>query len=70
MPEVAYQYIGADILLPRGIHMARSHVVAWSHDANGNVMGRSHANLLLDTSLYQVEFTRGKITESITNIIE
>ena len=45
MPEVAYQYVGAEIMLPRDDQMAREHVVAWSHDANVNVMGRAHADV-------------------------
>ena len=40
MPQVGDHYIGAEILLPRGDEMARRQVVAWSHDAMGNVMGR------------------------------
>ena len=47
MPEVGDQYIGAEILFPGGDKMARGHVVAWSHDINGNVMGRAHMNLSL-----------------------
>ena len=57
MPEVGDHYIEAEILLPRGDEMARGHVVAWSHDVNGNIMGRAHTNLILDTRTYQVEFT-------------
>ena len=44
MPEAGDYYIRADILLPRGDEMARGHVVVQSHDANGNIMGRAHAN--------------------------
>ena len=69
MPEVAVHYIGAKILLPRVDKMARSHVVAWSHNANQNVMGRAHMNPILDTQMYQVEFTGGKVTELTTNAI-
>ena len=49
MPEVAYHYIGAKILLPRGDEMA---VVAQSCNANRNVMDRSYMNLMLDTRKY------------------
>ena len=57
------------MLLPKGNHMAQSQVVARSCDTNGNVMGRSHINPKLDTRMYQVEFTGGKVTELITNVI-
>ena len=55
MSEMGDHHIGADILLPRGDQMARGHVVAQSHDANGNIMGRAHANPILDNRVYQVE---------------
>ena len=41
MPEVGDHYIGAEILLPRGNEIAGDHVVAWSHDASGNIMRRA-----------------------------
>ena len=40
--------------------MERGHVVAHSHDANGNVVGMAHTNLILNIRMYQVEFTEGK----------
>ena len=49
--------------------MARGHVVAWSHDTRGNVMGRAHANLILDTWMYQAAFAQSKVTELTANII-
>ena len=44
-------------------------MVARSQDANGNVMGRSHTNSILDTRTYQVEFSGGKVTELTTIVI-
>ena len=38
-------------------------------DSNGNVMGRAHANLILDTWTYQVEFTGGVGIELTVNVI-
>ena len=69
MPEVGDYYIGVEILLPRGDQLARSHVVARSQDANGNVMGRSCTNPILDTRIYQVEFAGGEVIELTTNLI-
>ena len=43
--------------------MTKGHVVAYSHDASGNVMGRAHTNPILDTRMYQVEFAGGKERE-------
>ena len=49
--------------------MARGHVMAHSHDASENIMGRAHTNLILNTMMYQVEFVGGKITELTANVI-
>ena len=48
--------------------MARGHVVAWSHDASGNTMGRAHANAITDFRMYQVKFMSGKVTELNANV--
>ena len=69
MPEVGYHYTGAEKLLPRGNQMARGHAMAWRNDAHGIVMGKAHANLILDTRIYQDEFAGGKATELTANII-
>ena len=69
MPEVGEHNIGAEILLPKGDKMARDHVVAWSHNANGNIMGRAYMNPNLDTRAYQVEFAEGEGTELTINIM-
>ena len=69
MPVVVHHYIGAEILLPRGHEMARGHVVVQSLDAIKNIKGRAHTNSVLDTRIYQVEFTGGKVTELITIVI-
>ena len=66
---MAEQYIRAEVLLPRRDLMARGHVVVWSHDANGNVLGRANASPILDTKMYQVEFAGGEITELTVNVI-
>ena len=39
--ELGNHYIEAEMLLPRGDEVARGHVVAWSCNACGNVMGRA-----------------------------
>ena len=69
MPEVEDHYTGAEIFLPRGDEMARSHVVTSRHNASGNIMGRAHMNPILDTRMYHVEFAGGKATELMDNVI-
>ena len=56
-------------MLHRGGEIARGHVVAQSCGASGNIIGRAHANSIMDTRLYQVEFTGGEVTELTTNVI-
>ena len=51
MPEAGDQYIGAEIMFPRGDQMARGHVVAQSGNASGNIMGRAHANHIMETRM-------------------
>ena len=51
-PEWGDQYVNAEILLPRGDNMARGQVICWKHDVNGNPIGRSTKNLILDTHIY------------------
>ena len=63
MSEVRNHYIGAEILLSKENKMAIGHIVAHSHDASGNIMGRTQANPVLDTKIYQVQFTGGEVTE-------
>ena len=69
MSEVGDHYIGAEILLPRGDEMARVHAMAFSHDVNGNIMGRAHTNPILDTRMYQVEFAGIEVKDLTSNII-
>ena len=61
IPDVADQYIGAKILSPRGDQMARCHVLAQSYSTNRNVVGRAHANPILDIRLYLVEFSGARL---------
>ena len=41
----------------------------WKQDANGNPIGGSNQNLILNMCLYEVEFSGGEITELAANII-
>ena len=62
-------YIGEKILLPRGDEIARDPVVGRKKDANGSIMGRAHTNPILDSRIYQVDFSGGKVTELTINAI-
>ena len=54
-------------MLPSGDQMVKC--LTQSYDANRNFMGRAHANLSLNTMMYQVEFALGKVTELTTHAI-
>ena len=41
-PKWGGGYVNAVTLLPRGDKMTRDQVVPQKHDANGNLIGRSH----------------------------
>ena len=69
MPELGDYYIGAEILLLSRDQMARGNVVARSQNTNDNVMHTFHANPILGTRMYHVEFTVGKVKQLTTNII-
>ena len=69
MPEVGDYYIGAERMFPRGDEMVTCHVVVWSYDTSGNIMGMAHSNPILATRMYQVEFAAGEVTELTTNVI-
>ena len=49
--------------------MAGGQVVHQKNDADGNPIGRSNQNPVLDTCLYEVEFPGGEITELAANMI-
>ena len=50
--------------------MATGHVVVWSHDVDGNMIGRAHTNPILDTRMYQVELAGVEVTELTTNVMQ
>ena len=72
-PEVdidSYNHlIGSEVLLPNGDSMETGTVVKRAKDAEGNPIGRTHANPVLDTSQYTVEFSSGDSKEYAANSI-
>ena len=47
-------------MLPRDGTLARGRVTERKHDHEGNVIGRSNANPILDTREYEVKFEDGE----------
>ena len=63
------QYANAEILLLRGDQMSRGQVMHQKHDADGNPIGRSNQSPILATSLYEVGFSGGEMTEVAAKVI-
>ena len=68
-PEIGDNYIGAEILIPRGGVLLRGLVTHRKQDANRNPIGRSHDNPVLDTRSYIVEFDDKDQAELTANLI-
>ncbi len=62
-------YIGTDLLFPKGGTMTRGRVTARKRDADGNPMRRANSNPILDTCEYTVIFDNGDLTDLTTNLI-
>lgn len=60
-----HRFISARVMIPVSGELRQGTVVARKRDDDGKLIGRSHKNPLLDTSMYDVEFQDG-ITEAFT----
>jgi hypothetical protein len=71
MDHDAYdKYISARLLLPDGDGVARSaQIKRRKRDEDGNLIGRSNQNPILDTGLYEVEFDDGQVGTYAANVI-
>ena len=68
-PKLGDQYVNTEILLPREDKMTRCWVIHQKCDADCTLIGRSNENPIMDTCLYEVEFSRREMTELLANII-
>ena len=63
-------YVSAKVMLPRGGHtFACGKVIGRSRDENGELIGKSNPNPLLDTSYLDVELEDGSVERYSANII-
>ena len=67
-PEANYNYVNALVILPRGDSYDIGKVIGRKIDADGNVVGRSNDNLILDTMEYSFEFDDGEVRK-LTEIL-
>ena len=68
-PEIGDNYLNMELMMPRGGTLARGRVTDRKRDHEGNVIGRSNANPILDTREYEVKFYDGDVTKLTTNAI-
>ena len=68
-PEIGDNYLNMELILPRGGTLARGRVTERKRDHEGNVLGRSNANPILDTQEYEVKFEDGDVTKLTANAI-
>jgi hypothetical protein len=63
------QYINAEVLLPVGDSLLTGKVIARKKDRDGNPVGRSNANPILDSRVLEVQFNDGVVKEFAANVI-
>ena len=68
-PEAFDQYLTASVLMDRGGESMLGTVKSRKRDSEGNPVGRSNTNPLLDTREYEVEFPDGSIGVLTVNAI-
>ncbi len=62
-------YIGVDLLFPKGGTLTRGFVTARKRDADGNPKGHANSNPILDSREYTVTFDNGDVTNLTANLI-
>ena len=67
--ETYDNYISAQVLLPKGDSLVSGQVMKRKRDENGNPIGKSNSNPLLDTRVYEVQFPDGTEQEYTANLI-
>jgi hypothetical protein len=68
-PDTYDQYVGAKVVLPIGDVMMNAKVHGRKHQVDGTLLGKAHANPILDTRTYEVEFADGQRIELPVNVI-
>ena len=62
-------YLLAKVMLPKDSAFANGRVLRRARDPDGQLIGHSHENPALDTSVYEVQFEDGSIERYNANII-
>ena len=65
------KYISAEVMLPKGDALECAHIVNHKQDNQGNPIGEQNSNPILDTHVYDVQFSDGHVEEfSAKTIVE
>ncbi len=68
-PEFSDNYVGAELMLPRGSEYFKGRVIKRTCDNDRNVIGRANENPILNSREYVVEFEDGTEAELAANAI-
>lgn len=68
-PQELDEYISAQVQLPKGNDFVLGTVLARKRDIHGTPIGKAHANPILDTRIYEVQFPDGHIEEYAMNLM-
>ena len=68
-PTTYDTYIGAEVILPKGNDMVSGTAKSRVKDFEGQHIGKVDKNPILDTRVYNVEFSDGEVAELGANII-
>ena len=68
-PEAMNNYIGAEIMIYHGDTLAQESVRRRKRNVQGNTVGRSNSNPILDTRTYEVEFEDSIMSTHSANVI-
>jgi hypothetical protein len=69
MLEIGDNYFSTELVLPKGGVMVKGRMTACKRDRDGNPVGRTNDNPILDTRSYIVDFDDGDQTELTANMI-
>jgi hypothetical protein len=58
-----------EVVLPKGDYQYIAKVIGRKRDSDGNPVGRYHPNPILDTSIHEVEFPDGTISNYAANVL-
>jgi hypothetical protein len=69
MKSITDQLVGLELNLPQGEEMLPARVIGLSMDDNGRIIGNANENPILNTTLYDVQFSDGMIKTYAANTI-